>query len=340
MRPSNMQRRRLLILVACFLAEVTTAQGVHAVIVSDNNSTITVDPASQFGLRSWVVDGINQISEQWFWLRLAGESSQTSLDNLFLNKAESRPPNQIDLAYTEIFSGLKADLLYTLSGGPIGSGRSSINENITLANTGDQSIALAWFMEADLDLSGTSGDDLAFGGTGGITQEDPHTIATVRASPAPDAFQIARFPVILEALTGNSIFNLDDRGSPFGPGDATFAFQWNLSIPAGQSLTIDISKDISPAPEPSTISLLVVSVLALLSHIWLQEIHSRGRRRLPPELRNPRGQLGPGLDPMQQVALAGDATIPTTRSSAGTPLIPRSETRVRPNPAQKCPDRL
>jgi hypothetical protein len=125
-------------------------------------------------------------------------------------------------------ASLGVDLGYQLSGGLPGSNFASLHETITLRNLTGMELPIAWYMEADFDLDGFGGQDFATGGTNGIMQTDGTTTVNVQSSLPPSAFQIAPFPILFLSLTDLSITNLDNTGSPFGPGDATFAYQWNI----------------------------------------------------------------------------------------------------------------
>ncbi|HDK02417.1 MAG TPA: hypothetical protein ENG84_01010, partial [Gammaproteobacteria bacterium] len=52
--------------------------------LTDQNSTITVDSASNDGISHWMVDGVDQLYQQWFWGRIGSTSGESSLDTLTL----------------------------------------------------------------------------------------------------------------------------------------------------------------------------------------------------------------------------------------------------------------
>jgi hypothetical protein len=58
---------------------------------------------------------------------------------------------------------------------------------------------------------------------------------------------------------------LNDVNGPVGPGDVTWALQWDLIIPAGGSLGIskDKSRHINFVPEPSSLALAGLSAVVL-----------------------------------------------------------------------------
>jgi hypothetical protein len=232
--------------------------------VSNGNASIAVDPGSVFGLSSYAVDNTEEMFEEWFWYRLPGDSYEHSLDNLPLISA-SATGNEIQLSFANTILGVGVD--YQLTGGAPGSGTASLLEHVVLTNLTAAPLPLAWFSETDFDLGGFGGADSAWGGVNGIVQTDGMTVADTTSTLTPDAFQIAPFPDLFLSLEDLSISNLDNSGSPFGPGDATFAFQWNLDIGAGSSISYDISKDIYPTPEPGTGTLLCLALLGLAKRL-------------------------------------------------------------------------
>jgi hypothetical protein len=68
----------------------------------------------------------------------------------------------------------------------------------------------------------------------GIAQTQGNTTVDVRPlGIAPDAFQIAFFPDVLDSLNDGVDTNLDNSGNGLGPGDLSHAFQWDLSLNPG-----------------------------------------------------------------------------------------------------------
>ena len=52
------------------------------------------------------------------------------------------------------------------------------------------------------------------------------------------AFQVSNYSDIRDFLLDATVNNLSNSGLPYGPGDYTGAFQWDLTIPAGQMVTV------------------------------------------------------------------------------------------------------
>jgi hypothetical protein len=231
--------------------------------VSNGNASIAVDPGSVFGLSSYTVDGTEQIFEEWFWFRRSGDLYEQPLNNLSLTSAAAAG-NQIQLSFAGDNLGVR--LGYQLFGGTPGSDTAGLRETVVLQNPSNTALQLAWFMEADFDLDAFGGSDVIAGGLNGILQTDGHTTLAVSSSLTPSAFQAAPFPDLFLSLSDFSITNLDNSGIPFGPGDGTFAYQWNLSIPPNSSLTYTIDKNF--IPEPATGELCVVVLGLLIAARW------------------------------------------------------------------------
>ncbi len=65
------------------------------------------------------------------------------------------------------------------------------------------------------------------------------------------------------SLVDTSVTNLNNSGLPFGPGDYTGAWQWDLVIGAGESATVSSSFGTTPpaeVPEPSSYALVSLGV--------------------------------------------------------------------------------
>ena len=73
-------------------------------------------------------------------------------------------------------------------------------------------------------------------------------------------------PTILNSLQDSSVTDFGTTAGTVGPGDVEFAFQWDLSIPAGGSVTISKIKQlqVNVIPEPTTFALSFMG-LALLA---------------------------------------------------------------------------
>jgi hypothetical protein len=110
--------------------------------------------------------------------------------------------------------------------------------------------------------------------TGGTQESLVETIHT----PAASHYEGNFFANTLNSLNDSNPTTLSDSppvGTPLGPGDTTWAYEWDKSLMPGAQLIINKDKDfsITPVPEPGTMALLGLAAVAMC-------IYERGRRRV------------------------------------------------------------
>lgn len=213
------------------------------------------------GLVNWKDPfGYDYVYQDTWFGRDDTSSSEGPLSDLTFLSASNPAPNSIYLNFTD--GTLLLDLEYEL----IGLGNSSIIvERATMTNNGASALTLSIFKYVDFDLCYNYDDhnnDYAFGSSFGITQYDDFAVAMVTPVLfAADAFQISRcgYPgSVISSLNDGAITNLDNSGSPFGPEDADFAFQWNFTFEPGETYMIENTKILTIVPEPASIVLFLL----------------------------------------------------------------------------------
>lgn len=246
----------------CMLAPIVVlaaAGAAQAVVTTleDRNSTTTIQDASTAGMNSWQVDGVNQMFQQWFWFRYAGDASERGINTLALtgsavsdtNPFVDNRPDRLRLQYTDAGTGLQIAPSWTLRGGTAGSGNAGVNEEIRITNNGQTRIQLSFFQYSDFDINGTAGGDSVVI-TGGNTAEQFDGVygsAETVVTPAPFAYQAGNWPSIINSLTDGAVTNLNNNAGPV-LGDCSWAFQWEFDIAPGDSVLISKVKNITPAP--------------------------------------------------------------------------------------------
>ena len=98
--------------------------------LTNRNSEVRVNPTSTDGLLSWTVDGVNQMFQQWFWLRQDPNSYQLSFDQLGTSFGPYLTPTNATINFLP--PGLDLTLVYTLAGGEAGSIGSGLTEAISI----------------------------------------------------------------------------------------------------------------------------------------------------------------------------------------------------------------
>jgi len=237
----------------------------HATVytLTDGNSSVQIDGASQAGLFDWVIDGQDQAKQQWFWYRVGSSGPESSIDTIGPASAVQSDPSHLSLTYTA--SQFSIQIVYSLLGGSFGSGASDLSEQVNISNPSQ--LSFHFFQYSDLDLNGTAGADSVSLGKNlqnkfneAMQSEGSAVLAEVVA-PGATHGEAGISPATLNSLNDGSATTLNDSATSAGPGDVTWAFQWDLS-----STSILLSKDLNisgvAVPEPATASLFVSAIVA------------------------------------------------------------------------------
>jgi hypothetical protein len=251
------------------------AASAHATTftLSDKNSSVQIDDASQSGMFNWTVNGVNQLAQQWFWFRVGSTGPESSINTLPLLSATASDTNgnglndTLSLSYgnNSTASLYRIDVTYSLQG-TTASG-SSIGETINITNNSTTSpLDFHFFQYSHYTLGNVAGAEteallnpntVRVLGTGNLFSE---TVVT----RAPDHYELGLTPDSPNTLTRLNDANpttLSDGPTTRGPGDATWAFQWDQSIAPGATFTISKDKSLQLVPEPGTLTLISVGLL-------------------------------------------------------------------------------
>lgn len=267
---------KALVLVLAVGLCAALATPASAVTLRDGNSELTLTGPA--GMTDWIVDGTDHLYEQDFYFRV-GQSAESRVASLTLAEQQVYDTNssgQNDKLYLKyVGQAGKIELVFTLRGGAPDSNLSRICEKITITGLSrEHPVTGAFFQYCDMDLAGTSGNDEArLLGPGAVAQQDtgviPWTVAESVVSPTPDAWEIGPFASIRNSLTDGSPTTLSNSTSPLGPGDMTWAFQWNFSLAYGERFYIEKEKRLQDSliPEPLTMLGLFMGVGGLAGYI-------------------------------------------------------------------------
>lgn len=252
---------RTLVCLAGLALAAAPSLGVVQVL-EDRNSRTFIEDDIGAGMFGWDVDGTPNLAFQGFFYRIGGmgfeaqvDTSTLALTGSFLvdtNPFVDPRPDTFAAQYTG--PGFIIEPTWQLRGGMAGSGTSDVAESIAITNTGRDPLSFNFFQYSDFDLGGTSGDDsLIITGTPPNTakQSDPiaGTLNETVVTPAPTRYQADSFPNLILELTDGAVTTLNNTAGPLGPGDMTWAFEWEFNILPGQTILISKDKQLSiPAP--------------------------------------------------------------------------------------------
>ena len=235
--------------------------------ISQNDSTALIDTGSQAGLFNWSVDGVNQLFQQWFWYRVGSSGPESSIDTIAPVSATQSSASKLTTTYAN--STISVKTAYSLLAP--GNGTATLSELITVMNTSSLSQDYHFFQYSDFDLAGvTGGQNVQFYNNGSSTYyeviQTGGTGSLVETAIAPGAssseVQAGFFPGTLNGLNDGLTTTLNNTLAA-GPGDVTYAYEWDATLAPGASL--QISKLLT-VPEPSSMALISsgMFVLALL----------------------------------------------------------------------------
>lgn len=243
------------------------ALNLHAdVTLSDLNSTAKLDALSQSGMYQWTVDGQNQLNQQWFWFRV-GNAAEASINTISTPTITTYNGTRgVTTTYANGQFSVQID--YLLTGGTAGSGTADIAETIRIINTSGSQLDFHFFQYSDFDLAGTPTDDSVMltpisGKYYLSDQVQGASLMETVVTPPATRGEAALYSFTKDKLNDGVASDLNNMNTA-GPGDATWALQWDLSIAADGSVIISKDKRLQLAlvPEPSALALLGLGLAA------------------------------------------------------------------------------
>jgi hypothetical protein len=273
-KEKGMYSRRLALVISLFvflalslaLTGPAAAGTLPDLNLDDQNSHVVFNPVT--GIGSWQVETIEQLKRQWFYYRIDGMTQEVPLYNLGYFNGKT-----VDADYDdgkETLNAIYGDpatfsviLTYVLSGGLDGTHKSDLQETITLNNKTGRAVHIQFFQYCDCDLGGTADDDTVFvANPNAVVQRDANLlVAETVVTPVPARTEVALYASTLGKLLNGDVDILDNSKGPVS-GDVTWAFQWDVTVPAGG--TVQISKDKNIVPEPATLALMGGGLLVAL----------------------------------------------------------------------------
>jgi len=232
----------------------------------DENSVVDIDTDDQLNANNWIVEGQDQLFQQGFWYRVGNDAEQ-SLHTL-PHPVEGASDINFDGNDDALFvrydgEGFRVEVRYILDGGAPGSGTSDMAEQISITNLGRSPLDFHFFQYSDFEILGTDGNDSAvFTNANSVQQyEGALTLSETVVTPVPSHREIDFFDTTRAKLNDGLPTTLSDTPPTavvLGPGDLTWAYQWDVLIPAFGTFQIS-----GVVPEPATCALLAIAGLLL-----------------------------------------------------------------------------
>lgn len=241
------------------------------VTMNDGGSSATIDLGSSAGMNNWSVLGQNQLNQQWFWYRTDNGVAQpiNTIGGLtYQTYSGATGINEVVATYQN--SQLSIEIDYILSGGGVGSGNADITETIAARNLSNSNpLNLNFYEYSNFNLLQSYNNSVSIAGSPGaysyVTQTSGSTaLSEAIISPNANYAEAAAYNQTLNELNTQAGLVLNGNTSA-GPGNVTWAFQWDQTIAADGELDIFKDKNLSIAtvPEPSTVAIIVLGFGAL-----------------------------------------------------------------------------
>ena len=252
------------LIVALTLIVSLRATASIGVSLSDNNSTVGIDPNSQAGVNQWLVDGVSALNQQWFWYRV-GSNPEQAINAIGAPAITLISPSSAKLVYTS--PGLfDIQVTYTLRGGQGGSGTADLSEQIRINNYSANPLDFHFFQYSDFNLGASDSVSLSQNLLGRFNRSTqtfgPVALEETVISPGANHGEVGASGFTLGRLNDGVATTLNDSVNAVG--DVTWAFQWDSQIAAGGSLVIGKDKRLVVAvPEPTTVALMGLGLVLL-----------------------------------------------------------------------------
>jgi hypothetical protein len=241
-------------------------------VLVDDNSVVNLDTDSSANALNWIVDGVDHLFQQTFYYRIGNvaEAPVSTVPHPIEGTTDTDfDGNQDTLVVKYNGAGFLMEIGYRLDGGLPGSGVSDITEQISISNVGTSALDFHFFQYSDFEMLGTPGNDsVVFTNENAVRQFEGALglIETVNTPPAShreaDFFDNTRDK--LEDGVASVLSDLPPEDVVIGPGDVTWAYQWDVVIPVGRSFIISKDKRLSFVPEPGPFALLSIGVGLLI----------------------------------------------------------------------------
>jgi len=241
-------------------------------VLTDGNSSVSIDPGSQAGVDNWAVEGQNQLNTGWFWYRVGNSGTAASIDTI--SAATVSQPAAGTLATSYQNNQFSLQVVYSLVGGATGSGTSDLAEQVRIQNLTSAPLAFNFFQYSAFALGGANNQNVQLGKNlqGKFNQASVNSGNVLITESVDGAFspganhgEAALFNSTLNNLQNTPGYNLNDNPAA-GPGKATWALQWNNNIAANGTLAISedlniVGVSVSPVPEPPVWSVLSIGLI-------------------------------------------------------------------------------
>lgn len=164
--------------------------------------------------------------EHWWYYRVAGDTREFSLRAIGPLTSGVTPSNDHgdrDWGNVDNRNLIEASLDFDVY--DTGPASGVVISRLTVMNVTNAPLTLSLFCYTDLDIAGSSGDDVATGTGSSHFVTDASGVSIEVRALGSDRSAVANYPALFDLLTNSVVDNLNNSVPPF-TGDYTGAFQW------------------------------------------------------------------------------------------------------------------
>jgi hypothetical protein len=219
------------------------------------------------GLSDWQFNGSSQLAQQWFYYSV-GSDPVNSIDQIagptsITSHGGAAP--FLSVVYSN--TSLSVSAKFQLNNAP------TLSDTLTILNTSGTSETVHFYQYSHFELGGVvGGQNVQFSnggsgpyfqvnqtGTGGVSLQ-----GLVSGASAPSPEVQAGVGTQFGLVNGSSAPTLDNSTLAAGPGDVSYANEWDATLAPGGSFQISELQTLTSVPEPTSVALMATGMLALL----------------------------------------------------------------------------
>jgi hypothetical protein len=247
--------------------------------LSDNGSYLSVNDDDFHGALGWTLSGAPEynLGQMALWYRVGPSDNEDAFGDLaggsdLLLTGSSQPASNTVIANYAATNPqpYAATATYLLTGQYDGIGTSKLQIDVSVFNTGSEVLDFHLFLFNSFALNRFPTNDTAVVlSATNATQYDTAMVLMTMASLPASHYEVGE--LFFSKMSNPAPDDLNDYAGPLlYPPD--FAFQWDMSIPAGESWSVGITHTLAVIPEPATMGLLGLGALG----VWLVRHRRRG----------------------------------------------------------------
>jgi len=268
-------------LIAMLVAGSVVQSVAQIYTLSARNTSVQItDSGASSGLSDWLINGVNQLNQQWFYYSI-GSGAVNSIDTISSPSAPVLGGSSKSPTFTTTYSDslISVTPTFTLGSSPVGSSTATLGTTITINNPSASTQTYHFYQFSDFYLGGVSGNQsVQFTANGlgsfNVVQTSltgASLVGTISAisGGASDTTEVeAGIGTTFGLVNGNPAPMFNDSPLSAGPGNVVFAYEWDATVVSGGSVTIS---EIQSVPEPFSVTLISSGLVALAVLSWRRQ---------------------------------------------------------------------